>query len=34
MLLCHHQYAGQNHNLKYLIDPLKMFYSSNIWEQQ
>jgi hypothetical protein len=33
MLLSRHKNGGQNHNIKIVIDPLKMRHSSNIWEQ-
>jgi hypothetical protein len=32
MLMSHHQNAGQRHNIKIAIDPLKMWQSSNTWE--
>jgi hypothetical protein len=31
MLLCHHQNAGQNHDIKTADRSFKMWYSSNIW---
>jgi hypothetical protein len=34
LLLSHHQNAGQNHDVKIGNRSLKMWHSSNIWEQQ
>jgi hypothetical protein len=34
MLMSHHQNAGQNIKQRQLIDHLKMWQSSNIWEWQ
>jgi hypothetical protein len=34
MLLSHRQNAGQNHNIRIVINPLTMWHSSNTFEQQ
>jgi hypothetical protein len=34
MLMSHHQNAGKNHGIEKVINPLKMWHISNIWERQ